>query len=89
MIQLKVLYNTSFTEDRCTIITTDETEISNFDYFIAIFQGKLECLHFIPYEELHVQYKDGKDTVVSLHVRDSFPHALRCAQAVQVQHSGG
>ena len=82
MIQLKVFYNISFAEDRCKVITTDENQLSNCDDFIQIVREKLECLQFIPDEELRIQYKDDEDTFVNLRFGDSFHDALRCAQAV-------
>lgn len=82
MIQLKVFYNISFPEDRCEIITTKENELTSFEDLMQIVRRKLECLHFIPDEELRIQYKDDEDTFVNLRVGDSFQNALRCAQAV-------
>ena len=52
MIQLKVFYDISFTEDRCDLITPDENEVSTFDDLMQIVRNKLECLKFIPDEEL-------------------------------------
>ena len=52
MIQLKVFYNISFPEDRCELITADEHEVSTFDDLMRIVRNKLECLQFIPDEEL-------------------------------------
>ena len=52
MIQLKVFYNISFLEDRCELITAYESEVSSFDDLMQIVRNKLECLKFIPDEEL-------------------------------------
>ena len=52
MIQLKVCYNISFSEDRCKLITADENELSTFDDLMQIVRNKLGCLQFIPDEEL-------------------------------------
>ena len=52
MIQLKVFYDISFPEDRCDLITPDENEVSTFDDLMQIVRNKLECLKFIPDEEL-------------------------------------
>ena len=52
MIQLKVFYNISFPEDRCDLITPDENEVSTFNDLMQIVRNKLECLQFIPDEEL-------------------------------------
>ena len=52
MIQLKVLYNISFPEDRCKLITADENKVSTFDDLMRIVRKRLECLQFIPDEEL-------------------------------------
>ena len=41
-----------------------------------------ECLHFIPHEELQIQYKDDEDIFVNLRLGDSFHDAFRCAQPV-------
>lgn len=82
MIQLKVFYNISFPEDRCEIITTEENEVATFEDLMQILRRKLECLHFIPDDELRIQYKDDEDTFVNLRVGDLFHDALRCAQAV-------
>ena len=49
---------------------------------MQIFRRKLECLQFIPDDELRIQYKDDEDTFVNLRIGDSFLDALRCAQAV-------
>ena len=81
MIQLKVFY-ISFADDRCEVITTDENQLSSCDDFMQIVRDKLECLQFIPDEELRIQYKDDEDTFVNLRFGDSFHDALRCAQAV-------
>ena len=82
MIQLKVFYNISFPEDRCELITAHESEVSSFDDLMQIVRNKLECLQFIPDEELRIQYKDDEDTFVNLRLGDSLHDALRCAQPV-------
>ena len=82
MIQLKVFYNISFAEDRCEVITTDENQLSSCEDLMQIVRDKIECLQFIPDEELRIQYKDDEDTFVNLRFGDSFHDALRCAQAV-------
>ena len=82
MIQLKVFYNISFPEDRCELITAYESEVSSFDDLMQIVWNKLECLQFIPDEELRIQYKDDEDTFVNLRLGDSLHDALRCAQPV-------
>lgn len=83
MIQLKVFYNISFPEgDRCEIISTEDNEIATFEDLMEILRRKIECLHFIPDEELRIQYMDDEDTFVNLRVGDSFRDALRCANAV-------
>ncbi|KAM7432944.1 hypothetical protein ABFA07_016721 [Porites harrisoni] len=82
MIQLKVFYNISFPEDRCKLITAHESEVSTFDDLMRIVRNKLECLQFIPDEELRIQYKDDEDTFVNLRLEDSLHDALRCAQPV-------
>ena len=51
MIQLKVFYNISFSEDRCELITADENEESTFNDLIRFVRNELECLQFIPDEE--------------------------------------
>ena len=55
MIQLKGFYNISFAEDRCEVITTDENQLSTCDDIRQIIREKLECLQFIPDEELRIQ----------------------------------
>ena len=82
MIQLKVFYNISFAEDRSEVITTDKNQLSTYDDLVQIVRKKLECLQFIPDEELRIQYKDDEDTFVNLRLGDSFHDALRCAQLV-------
>ena len=82
MIQLKVFYNISFPEDRCELIPAYESEVSSFDDLMQIVRNKLECLQFIPDEELRIQYKDDEDTFVNLRLGDSLHDALRCAQPV-------
>ena len=62
MIQLKVFYNISFPEERCEIIMTDENEVATFADLMQILCRKLECLQFIPDDELRIQYKDDEDT---------------------------
>ena len=52
MIQLKVFYNISFPEDRRELVTADENKVSTFDDLMRIVRNKLECLQFIPDEEL-------------------------------------
>ena len=81
MIQLKVFHNTSFPEDRCEVIIIDENQLSNCDDLMQIVPDKLECLQFIPDEELRIQYKNNEDTFVNLQLGDSFHDALRCALA--------
>ncbi|KAL9977003.1 hypothetical protein ACROYT_G014358 [Oculina patagonica] len=66
----------------CEIITTDENKVATFDDLMQILRRKLECLQFIPDDELRIQYKDDKDTFVNLRLGDSFLDALRCSQAV-------
>ena len=44
MIQIKVFYNTSFPEDRCEVLTTDENEVATCDDLMQIIRDKLECL---------------------------------------------
>ena len=80
MIHLKVFYNISFPEDRCELITAHESELSTFDDLMRIVRDKLECLQFIPDEELRIQYKDDEGTFVNLRLGDSLHDALRCAQ---------
>ena len=83
MLQLKVFYNISFPEgDRCEIISTEENEVASFKELMQVLRRKIDCLHFIPNEELRIQYKDDEDTFVSLRVGDSLNDAFRCAQAV-------
>ena len=81
MIQLKVFYNISFPEDWCELITAYESEVSSFDDLMQILRNKLECLQFIPDEELRIQYKDDEDTFVNLRLAP-LHDALRCAQPV-------
>ena len=40
-------FNTSFPEDRCEVITTDENELATCDDLMQIVRDKLECLQFI------------------------------------------
>ena len=48
-----MFYNISFSEDQCElIITADENEVSTFNDLMPIVRKKLECLQFIPDEEL-------------------------------------
>ena len=82
MIQLKVFYNISFPEDRCELVTADENKVSTFDDLMRIVRNKLECLQFIPDEELRIQYKDDEVTFVKLRLGDSLHDALGCAQSV-------
>ena len=83
MSQLKVFYNISFSEgDRCEIISTEENEVASFKELMQVLRTKIDCLHFLPNEELRIQYKDDEDTFVNLRVRDSLNDAFRCAQAV-------
>ena len=63
MIQLKVFYDISFPEDRCDLITPDENEVSTFDDLMQIVRNKLECLKFIPDEELWSLFME-KPTIV-------------------------
>ena len=56
MIQLKVFYNISFAADRCEVITADENQLSTFDDLMQIVREKLECLQFIPDEELRIHW---------------------------------
>ena len=63
MIQLKVFYNISFPEDRCELITAHENEVSTFDDLMRIVRNKLECLQFIPDEELRSLFM-GKPAIV-------------------------
>ena len=73
MLQLKVFYNISFPEgDRCEIISTEENEVASFKALMQVLRRKIDCLHFIPNEELRIQYKDDEDTFVNL-----FPVKLR------------
>ena len=83
-------YNISFPEDRCEVITTDENEVATCDDLMQIVRDKLECLQFIPDEELRIQYKDDENAFVNLRLGGSFHDALRCAQAVSgtTIHSG-
>jgi len=60
MIQLKVFYDISFLEDRRELITADENEVSTFDDLTRIVRNKLECLQFIPDEDLFME----KPTIV-------------------------
>ena len=71
-----MFYNISFSEDQC------ENEVSTFNDLMRIVRKKLECLQFIPDEELRIQYKDDEDTFVNLRLGDSLHDALRCAQPV-------
>ena len=83
MLQLKVFYNISFPEgDRCEIISTEENKVASFKELMQVLRRKIDCLHFIPNEELRIQYKDDEDTFVNLRVGDSLNDAFRCAQAV-------
>ena len=77
-----LLWQSSFAEDRCEVITTDENQLSSCDDLMQIVRDKLECLQFIPDEELRIQYKDDDDTFVNLRFGDSFHNDLRCAQGV-------
>ena len=47
-----MLYNISLPEDQCELITADENKVSTFDDLMRIVRNKLECLQFIPDEEL-------------------------------------
>ena len=51
------------------------TQLSSCDDFMQIVRDKLECLQFIPDEELRIQYKDDEDTFVNLRFGDSFHDA--------------
>ena len=83
MLQLKVFYNVSFPDGcRCEVITTDESYLVNFEVLLEILRSKIDCLQFIPDEELRIQYEDDEDTFVNLRVGESFRDALRCAKAV-------
>ena len=46
----------------------------------------MDCLHFIPDEELRIQYEYDEDTFVDLRVGESFRDAPRCEK--QYQSSG-
>ena len=63
MIQLKVFYNISFPEDRCELVTADENKVSTFDDLMRIVRNKLECLQFIPDEELWSLFMEKPDIV--------------------------
>ena len=76
-MQIRVFYNISFPEDGCEVIT-----MATCNDLMQIVRNKLECLQFIPDEELGIQYKDDEDTFVNLQLGDSFHDALRCTQAV-------
>ena len=82
MIQLKVFYNITFQQDWWKLIKADETEMSTLDDLMQIIRNKLQCLQFIPDEELQIQYKDNKDTFINLRLGVSFHNGLRCAQSV-------
>ena len=87
MIQLKVFYNITFQQDWWKLIKADETVMSTLDDLMQIIRNKLQCLQFIPDEELQIQYKDNKDTFINLRLGDSFHNGLRCAQSCQVQQT--
>ena len=73
----------SFPEgDGCEIISTEENEVASFKELMQVLRRKIDCFHFIPNEELRIQYKDDEDTFVNLRVRDSLNDGFRCAQAV-------
>lgn len=83
MIQLKVFYNISFNEDRCEIISADEAELLSFEDLMKTVRKKVECLEFIPDEELRIKYKDDENTFINLRSGDSLCDAIRCACLVQ------
>lgn len=83
MIQLKVFYNISFSEDRAVVIALEETELKTFEDLLKAVRSKVDCLQFIPDTELRIKYRDDEQTFVNLRSEDTLHEALRCASIVQ------
>ena len=46
---------------------------------MQVIRAKIQSLEFIPDAELRVQYTDDENTLITLHAKDSFFNAWRCA----------